>query len=464
MTWPSSSATLGPLFTTAAMAETFGDRARIQAMLDVEVALAKVEAQCGIISQDAAALIASVAWADAFNFNSIAREAVKAGNLALPLIRDLTRAVAVHDAGAANWVHWGATSQDIVDTGLVLQMRSAFALIEADLTALCDKLADLAEAHARTPMIARTLMQQTLPTAFGLKAAGWLSALMRARQRLAEITPRVLVLQFGGAAGTLAALGADGHKVAEALASELRLGLPDLSWHSHRDRIAETGAALALLTGSLGKMARDLALMAQTEVGEFSEGGGEGATGAQVVPHKTNTVACGRVIAIAQRTPQLAATLIGAMDQEFERGLGGWLAEWEALPELFRLAGGALAATRTCIEEGRIHEDRMRTNLGLTAGLIMADVVITALSAHIGKDSARRFVRQAVEDAHNEGVTLRAALGEYAAITAHFEKGELDALCDPANYLGAAPQMALAVVEKYRAAAAPRLMLDYRPT
>ncbi|HST09096.1 MAG TPA: 3-carboxy-cis,cis-muconate cycloisomerase, partial [Terriglobales bacterium] len=277
---------LDPLFGWEVTDQIFSDAMRIQRMLDFEAALAHAEARLNVIPKSAAGPIRDHCEASRFDLPSIGQAAANAGNLAIPLIKELTNLVAKSDKEAARYVHWGATSQDVIDTGLVLQLRDAFDAIESELHRLCETLARLSLAHRATPLPARTWMQQAVPTVFGLKVAGWLDALTRHRARLKETRQRVLVLQFGGAAGTLASLGADGMKVAQELARELKLGLPELPWHSHRDRIAEVGMTLALLVGTFGKIARDISLLMQTEIAEVFEPAGEGRGGSSTMPHK----------------------------------------------------------------------------------------------------------------------------------------------------------------------------------
>src|SRR5215470_14750456 len=328
---------LGRLFRWDAVEQFLGDRARVQSLLDFEAALARAEARTGVVPAAAASVIAARCSADLVDMEALARGAALAGNLAIPLVKQLTALVAADDAEAARFVHWGATSQDAIDTGLVLRLRGATRQIAAELERLAGALASLADAHRDTLVAGRTWMQQAVPTSFGLKAAGWLDAVQRHRERLAELRRRALVLQFGGAVGTLAALGERGNDVAAALAEELELSRPDLPWHAHRDRVAEVATTLGLLTGTLGKIARDLSLHSQTEVAELFEPGGEGRGGSSTMPHKRNPVASAVVLAAATRVPGLVATLLAAMLQEEERGLGGWQAEWEVLPEVVGL-------------------------------------------------------------------------------------------------------------------------------
>ncbi|HEX7954357.1 MAG TPA: 3-carboxy-cis,cis-muconate cycloisomerase, partial [Burkholderiales bacterium] len=333
---------LDPLLRTDAMREAFSDRAHLQGMLDFEAALARVEARLGVIPKAAAPAIAAQCRAALFDIQALAQAAAPAGNTAIALVKALTARVAKSNLRAAGYVHWGATSQDALDTGLMLQLRQALALVDADLKRLADALARLAKKYRRTPMAGRTWMQQALPVTFGLKAAGALDAVQRHRAQLRDLRDRALTVQFGGAAGTLASLGKRGPEVARALAAELKLRDPDLPWHAHRDRVAQVATTLGLLVGTLGKIARDVALMAQTEVGEAFEAHAPGRGASSTMPHKRNPVGCAVVLAAATRVPGLVSVMLAAMVQEHERGLGGWQAEWETLPEICMLTAGAL--------------------------------------------------------------------------------------------------------------------------
>ena len=318
-----TSGLLDRAFSTPAMLAVWSDAATVRAMLDVEAALAQAEGAVGVIPAQAVAPIRAVCANVTLDLDALGAAAASAGNLAIPLVKQLTAAVAQHDENAARYVHWGATSQDIIDTGLMLQWRQSADLIEADLLRLADALAALAQRHRNTPMVARTWLQQALPTTFGRKVAGWLEAVHRAQDRFTALSAHVPALQFGGAAGTLASLGEHARAVAQTLAHELDLPLPALSWHGEQDRIAEIGTTLALLTGTLGHFARDLSLMMQTEVSEVSEPSGAGKGGSSTMPHKRNPVGCATVLAAATRMPALASTLLSALPQEHERALGG---------------------------------------------------------------------------------------------------------------------------------------------
>ena len=431
---------LDPLFGSEAVDAIFTDEVRLQRMLDFEAALARAEAQLDIIPKSAAAPIASQCRADHFDKESLAQVAVKSGNLAIPMVRQLTELVGKHDKEAMRYVHWGATSQDAIDTGLVLQLRDGFGAIAADLNRLCDALAQLASTHRTTVVPARTWLQQAVPTTFGLKAAGWLDAMTRHRTRLQELRGRVLVLQFGGAAGTLASLGQRGLDVAKVLANELKLGLPDLPWHAHRDRLAEVATFLALLTGTLGKIARDLALQMQTEIAEVSEPAEEGRGGSSTMPHKRNPVACAVVLSAATRAPALAATTLTAMSQEHERGLGGWHAEWQTLPELFRLSAGALHRMLQTLVGLDVDAHRMLQNLEITHGLIYAEAVTMVLGKQIGKAAAHQLMESASRKAIEKKMHLRAVLSADVEVSSRLTAAELEKLFDPQNYTGMASQ------------------------
>jgi 3-carboxy-cis,cis-muconate cycloisomerase len=431
---------LDPLLRTDAMRDAFSDRAHLQGMLDFEAALARVEARLGVIPKAAAPAIAAQCRAALFDIEALAQAAAPAGNTAIPLVKALTARVAKGHPRAAGYVHWGATSQDALDTGLMLQLRRALALVDADLKRLAEVLARLAKKYRRTPMAGRTWMQQALPVTFGLKAAGALDAVQRHRAQLRDLRERVLVIQFGGAAGTLASLGKRGPAVARALAAELKLRDPDMPWHAHRDRVAQVATTLGLLVGTLGKIARDVALMAQTEVGETLEAHAPGRGASSTLPHKRNPVGCAVVLAAATRVPALVSAMLAAMVQEHERALGAWHAEWETLPEICMLTAGALQQTVQMLAGLQIDAARMRHNLGATHGLILAEAVAAALAPKLGRETAHGLVEEACHRALEHGETLREVLAQDARVGKLLSAAELDRLCDPNNYLGAAGQ------------------------
>lgn len=426
-----------PLFTTPALRAIFSDHGRLQGMLDFEAALARAAAHCAAIPAAAVPAIEAACHAARYDVEALAAEAALAGNLAIPLVKQLTACVGAADAQAARWVHWGATSQDAMDSGLVLQLRAALDAFDADLAAFTDVLATLAATQRTTLLAGRTWLQHAPPVTLGLKAAGWLDAVLRHRQRLRELRARVLVLQFGGAAGTLAALGEAGPAIAAQLAAELGLALPALPWHGARDRLAEVATVLGLLSGTLGKIARDVSLLMQTDTAEAFEPAGAGRGGSSTMPHKRNPVGCAVVLAAAVRVPNLVATMLAAMVQEHERGLGGWHAEWETLPEIATLAGGALAQLHGVLAGLEIDAARMRANLDATHGLTLAEAVMMALGEHIGRLEAHHLVEAACRRALAERRPLRAVLGAMPAVTGRLAPAELDRLLDPAAYLGA---------------------------
>lgn len=412
--------------------------ATVQRMLDVEAALARASAEHGVIPRDAVPAIVAACDADQIDARALMTGAAAGGNLAIPLVKQLTANVRKADTEAAKYVHWGATSQDIIDTGLVLQLRATLIQLDLDLRFTCDALATQARAHRETPMIGRTWLQQALPITLGLKFAQWLDALTRHRERLRALRERVLVIQFGGAAGTLASLRDAAPDVARSLASDLDLAVPTMPWHTQRDRIAEVATFLGMLAGTLGKMARDISLQMQTEVGELAEPSGAGKGGSSTMPHKRNPVGCAAVLTAAMRAPGLVATVLAGMVQEHERALGGWQAEWEALPDLARLTGGALVQMRDMIGGLEVHTERLASNLDITQGLILGEAVMLALGDKIGRLDAHHLVEQCSKTALREGRTLFDVLSTHADVTRHLDTSHLKNLLDPAQYVGQA--------------------------
>ena len=431
---------LDPLFGSETVTQIFSSGNTIQRMLDVEAALARAESNAGVIPPSAAESIAAKCHADLFDPSALAKAAALAGNLAIPLVKQLTALVSASDKDAARYVHWGATSQDVIDTALILQARAALDHIDSELASLCEALARLADQHRSTPAVARTWMQHAVATTLGLKVAGWLDALKRHCARIHHLHHGVLALQFGGAAGTLASLGDHGLAVAGALAEELSLALPDLPWHAHRDRVAEIATTLALLVGTLGKIARDVSLLSQTEVGELSEPAAEGRGGSSTMPQKQNPVSCAVVLAAAVRVPGLTSTMLISMLQENERALGGWHAEWETLPEIFRLTAGAVHHMLETISGLQIDSERMRENLEQTHGLIFGEAVVMALARHMGKSQAHNIVECACRHALAEKRHLRDVLREQPEVAAHLKENELDKLFAAQSSTGMAEQ------------------------
>ncbi|MEA2822247.1 MAG: 3-carboxy-cis,cis-muconate cycloisomerase [Bradyrhizobium sp.] len=429
------------MFSSAAMRAVCDDTACLQHMLDFEAALARAEAAVGVIPASAAEPIAQACKAEAFELAALAEAATRSGNLAIPLVRALTAAVGKADADAARYVHWGATSQDVIDTATMLTLRAAIDALLPDLDRAIAGFAALARQHRDTAMVARTWLQHALPMPFGLKLAEYAAALHRSRARLKRLRSQGLALQFGGAAGTLAALGDKGLRVAEKLAAELKLPLPDAPWHTHRDRIADAASALAILTGSCGKIARDVSLMMQTDVGEAFEPSGEGRGGSSTMPHKRNPVAAATALAAASMAPNLAATIFAAQVQDHERSAGPWHAEWPTLPTLQLVTSGALAAIVDLAEGLEVDVARMRVNLDATNGLIMAEAVTFALAENIGKSDAHHLVEAAVKKAVAGKQHLRDVLRSDPKVTAHLGADRIAKLFDPLAYQGVSQEL-----------------------
>ena len=439
---------LAPLFGSPAMEAVWSDEAAVVAMVAFETALAAAEAEAGIVPPAAAAAIAATDPA-ALDVAALAKAAGVAGNTAIPLVKMLTALVATADPDAAKWVHYGATSQDAMDTGLVLQLRDAFTIIEADLARAMAAAAALAKAHRDTPMAGRTWLQQALPITFGLKMAGTLDALMRHRDRLAEASPRILSLQFGGAAGTLASLGDKGTEVARLLAGRLNLTLPDTPWHGQRDRILEAASLMAGLVATSAKVARDVALMMQTEIGEVLEPAAPGRGGSSTMPHKRNPALSATILGAAGLAPQLLAAIAAGGSGEHERFAGGWQSEWLALPELARLTGGVVAKLAELLEGMEVKPERMAANLAATRGLLMAEAVQMALAPDLGRLVAHDRIEAACRTAVGEGRDLIDVLAEDPQIAAHAGRDRLAALLDPTHYLGAAGTFVDRVLARY---------------
>jgi 3-carboxy-cis,cis-muconate cycloisomerase len=427
---------LAPMLSSAAMRTICDDAAYLQHMLDFEAALARAEAATGIIPTNAADAIAKACKADQFDPGALAEAATRSGNLAIPLVKALTANVAKADAEAARYAHWGATSQDVIDTAAMLGLRAAIDALLGDIGRAIAGFARLARQHRNTPAVARTWLQHALPMPFGLKLAEYAAALHRSRRRLQRLRDEGLALQFGGAAGTLAALGDNGLLVAEKLAKELDLPLPDAPWHTHRDRIAEVASVLAIAVGTCCKIARDVSLMMQTDVAEAFEPSGEGRGGSSTMPHKRNPVAAATVLAAATMAPNLAATIFAAQVQDHERSAGPWHAEWPTLPTLLLVTSGALAATVDIAEGLEVDVARMRLNLDATGGLIMTEAVAMALAEKVGKSEAHRLVEAASKRAVADDKGLREVLTKDPNVTAHLSVERIAKLFEPMAYQG----------------------------
>ncbi len=424
-------------FGSAGMREIFSDEGLIGRYVEVEVALAAAEARVGVIPKDAAAAIKKLARADAIDVAKLKAETDLVGYPIVGVVHQLAKQCG--DAG--RYVHWGATTQDIMDTATVLQIRAALELVEADLAAMDAALAALAKKHRGTVMAGRTHLQHALPVTFGYKAAVWRGMIVRHRQRLEEIKPRVLVGQFAGAAGTLASLGDKGLAVHDALMEELGLGRPATPWHVARDGVVETVSLLALIAGTLAKIATDVMLMMQTEVGEAFEPFVKGRGSSSTMPQKRNPIACEFIVALGKVVRQQAGLMLDAMSADHERATGPWQLEWVAIPEAFIATGGALRQARFLVEGLIVDAGRMRRNLDLTGGLIVAEAVMMALARHTGRGEAHDIVYGACRAALDKGTTLLEELERNADVTRHFDKKRLAELTDPVNYLGSAEAM-----------------------
>jgi 3-carboxy-cis,cis-muconate cycloisomerase len=425
------------LATTGALAEIFSDRSLLQAMLDFEAALARAEAKAGLVPESAAVAISAAALADDLDAPTIAREARSSGTLAIPLVKALTARVHAADAPSARFVHFGATSQDVADCAMVLTVRRALAVTGADHERLDRTLRELSERHARTVMLGRTLLQPAPPITFGLKVAGWAAALSRSWAQLVAAADDALVLQFGGAAGTLAALGEHAAAVTGALASELSLRTPAAPWHAHRDRLATLVCACGVYTGALGKMARDVALLMQDEVGEAREPGG----GSSSMPHKRNPASCAIALAAATRLPGLVGNFLHGMVQEHERAVGGWHAEWPTIADAVQTMGSATAAMADAAGELFVDAERMRANLARTNGAVFAERAVMLMTPALGKDVASRLVDTALTRSRESGQPLRASLMAMPEVVKVIDAEALGRLDVPEQYLGAAEVM-----------------------
>ncbi len=430
------------LATTRPLADLFSDCSVLEAMLAFEVALARCEARLGVIPQAAASPIEGAAKPDSFEIAALTDGALAAGTPTIPLVKALTELVRAKDPAAAGFVHWGATSQDVADTALVLLLRRAKQILDTDLARLEAALLRLSEQHARTVMLGRSILQAAPPVTFGLKAAGWLGAVHRNRARLDAGFAETLVVQFGGATGTLAALGEQGLAVGQALAAELGLGYPDAPWHAHRDRLASLLSALGVLTGSLGKMARDIALLAQSEVGEAAEPSVVGRGGSSTMPQKRNPVGCALTLAAAHRVPGLVSSFLSSMVQEHERALGGWQAEWPTVAAVVQAAGLAIACMADVAEGLTVYPERMRANIAATRGTIFAERAMMLLGEKLGRDAAHKLLEKAARQAVETGRDLAEVLAGMPEVARHLDAATLQNLQSPESYLG--------VAEKFR--------------
>ena len=424
-------------FGTPRMREVFSDYALVGRYAEVEIALAKAEARCGVIPADAAEAIAARTDVAALDFDLLRRETDNVGYPILPLVHQ----IAGQCGEAGRYVHWGATTQDIMDSAVVLQVREGLQLLEDDVAALRRILADLSRRHRETPMAGRTHLQQALPVTFGYKTSIWLAMFDRHAERLEQLKPRVLVGQFAGAAGTLASLGDKGFEVQKALCDELGLGVPVSTWHVARDALAEVVNFLALVTGSLGKIALDIMIMASTEFAEVYEPFVKGRGASSTMPQKRNPISSELMLAAAKAVRQHAGLMLDAAIQDFERATGPWHAEWIAIPESFVLTAGALHQAKFALGALIVDEAQMAKNLDISRGLIVAEAVMMGLAPQLGRQEAHDVVYDACRRANEQRISLAEALSSDPTISSRIDHATIERLTSPVNYLGLAPQM-----------------------
>ena len=432
-----------PILVPEEVRDAVSERAWLEAMLASERALARAEARVGVIPAEAADAIAAACDPERFDVAQLAEEGRRVANPVEPLVRAL-----VAEAGEpGRWVHWGATSQDVLDTASMLVARGALDVILGELDRVADGCAALAEAHRTTPMAARTVLQQAVPTTFGLVAAGWLTSILDVRARLEAVRDERLAAQLGGAGGTLAALGADGLAVARTFAEEVGLPEAPLPWHALRVRVAELGAALDVAAGALGKVALDVTLLAQTEVGEVAERQGGGSS---AMPQKRNPVGAVLTSACARTAHGHASVLVSGLPQEHQRAAGAWQAEWLALSGALAFTGGAAASLRETVAGLEVRPERMTENLARDGGLLLAERLAYLLAPALGRPEAQRLVGEAAARCAASGRSLPAELADDEAVTAHVGAGELEQAADPAGYLGSAAELTDRALELYR--------------
>ena len=436
------------MFGVAAMRAVFGEERRFTAWLETEAALARVQARLGLIPETAGEGITAAAKLESLDLPAMKQAYEKVGFPILPLVKQLSQAC---DPETARYVHWGATTQDIVDTGLALQMQEGFAIVEDQLGVAIRAVARLAAEHRDTVMAGRTFQQQAAPITFGFKAAVWLDELLRHRERLPDVKRRALVCQFGGAVGTLATLGEHGIAVRSGLSRELGLEDPYITWHTARDGWAEAVFWLAMLASTLAKIATEIATLMRTEVDEVREPFETGRGGSSTMPQKRNPIACPIIIAIGNRLREHVGSQLGAMIQEHERGVGAMPIEWMVIPETFMLTAGSLKQAVSILDDLTVDGARMRRNLDHGGGLLLAEAVMMGLAPQIGRNQAHEVVYGAAGLAIERGMTLRDALLMEPAVTSRLSEAEIDALMEPGNYTGCAGAMVDDVLARARA-------------
>ena len=438
------------IFSTPEMRQVFSDEGRTAYYLDIEAALARAQARLGVIPEAAAREIDRQCRIENIDLARLKQQTERIG---YPILGVVQQIVDLCADGLGEWCHWGATTQDITDTAAILQIRAALALVENEMEVIAGVLADLSRRYRDTPMAGRSNLQQAVPLTFGFKMATLLAAMQRHREQLAQLRPRVLVGQFGGAVGTLASLGAAGLEVQAALMDELGLGHPEIAWHTVRDRIGEVACFLGLLTGTLGKISMDVKLLMQTEVAEVYEPFHAARGSSSTMPQKRNPVSCLYIHSTVALVRQHVAALLEAAVADHERSTGPWEIEWISLPEIFLLASGALAQTRLMLSGLEVDPARMRANLDLTRGMIVSEAVMMGLGPHLGRQRAHDLVYDICRKVATSGEPLLDLLAQDAEISRHLSRAELAKLCDPQNYLGLAGEMVDRVLARERSGA-----------
>lgn len=435
------------LFSSPAQAALFSPAAHVAKMLLYEAALARVQARAGMIPASAAQKISDACRIELVDVPALYRDAVDAGTLVIPLLKQLNARLSTE---ARDFLHYGATSQDVIDTALMLQMREGIDLLLDDLAHICARCAELAEEHRRTLMAGRTLLQHAAPITFGLKAARWLDLTMRQVTELRNTRANSIALQYGGAVGTLAAWNNRGIEISQMLAQELDLNLPNLPWHAERDRVARIASTVAITAGAMSKIATDIALLAQTEVGEVRAQSKEDKGGSSAMPHKQNPVDAMETRAAAQLANGAAMVIFNTQANEHERAAGAWQAEWDAIPNLFCYTGGAVMRVRRALQELEIDAVQMRVNMDTSGGALVSEALTLALAEKIGKVNAQSLVQSLFERARASGKNLRAVAAEDAQVRAALSKQELEDALNPAHFLGSADFLIARVLEEYQ--------------
>lgn len=433
------------MFGTAQMRAIFSDENRLKAWIETEIALAKAQEKLGIIPIGIAAKIQAVGLIENLDLATMKTDFDRVGFPILPFVKQLNKACG---SETARWVHYGATTQDILDTGTVLQMKAGLHEIEQELTAIIQATSGLAQKHAKTVMAGRTFQQLAAPITFGYKAGVWLDEMLRHKDRLQELKPRLLVGQCAGAVGTFATLGNKGSEVQKNMMDELGLGTPSISWHTARDTWAELVGLFAMMAATFAKIANEVAILMRSEVGELSEPFEVGRGASTTLPQKRNPISCEPIIAIAPKMRELASTQLTAMIQEHERGVGQMNIEWMVIPEAFVLLSGSLKHMRFILENLWVGEETMRKNLDLGGGLLMSEAVMMGLAPKVGKAKAHHLVYDAASKAHEAKISLRETLLATSEITQVLSEDEIDNLLNPVNYIGVSEKMIENVVKK----------------